>query len=349
MAVLHLDLDAFFASVEILLNPDLADKPVIVAMGNPQGRGVVSTASYAARQFGVHSAMPLRTAARLCPQAIFVQPHFHIYREYSQRVMNLLREYSPRIEQVSIDEAYMEIPGDQDTARIAHEIQRRIKDEIHLDCTVAVASNKLVAKIACNVVKPRGFIVLEPGAEQSFLAPLPIDKLPGAGKVTRQKLLKWNVQTIGDLARVPVEELRREFGKWGVYLHEGALGKDDSPIITDAKTKSISQENTFERDTRDASQIEKEIAAMSENIARDLVKEKFTARTIVLKLRYSDFTTITRQLTLPQSIADADEIKQCALELWRKHWDTRRAIRLIGVGAHNLMDADAARQLGFTL
>ncbi len=346
---MHLDLDAFFASVEILLNPNLAGKPLIVAMGNPQGRGVVSTASYEARKFGVHSAMPLREAARLCPQAIFVQPHFRDYSEYSHRVMNLLREYSPLVEQVSIDEAYVEIPSDQDAAQIARTIQRRIKDELRLDCTVAVASNKLVSKVACGAVKPRGFVVVPPGEEAKFLSPLPIDKLPGAGKVTRAKLAKWNVKTIGDLAHVPVDELRREFGKWGVYLHEGARGIDDSPIVTEWKPKSLSQENTFEHDTRDASQLEKEITAMSQRVARDLQKEEFAARTIVLKLRYSDFSTITRQTTLRAPSDDANEIGKCALELLRKHWDRRRAVRLIGVGAHNFVGASTTRQLELSL
>lgn len=349
MPILHLDLDAFFASVEILLNPDLAGKPVIVAMGNPQGRGVVSTASYQARKFGVHSAMPLREAMRLCPQAIIAQPHFKIYSEYSHRVMNLLHEYSPLVEQVSIDEAYVEIPADQDAAQIARTIQQRIKEEIKLDCTVAVASNKLVSKVACGAVKPRGFVVVPPGEESKFLAPLPIDKLPGAGKVTRAKLAKWNVKTIGDLARVPVEELRREFGKWGIYLHEGARGIDDSQIVTEWKPKSMSQENTFEHDTRDATLLEKEIGEMSRRIARDLVKDGYLARTVVLKLRYSDFSTFTRQMTLSIAVDAASEIEKCAVALFRKNWNARRAVRLIGVGAHNLIAASSAQQLQFQL
>jgi len=343
--ILHLDLDAFFASVEILLNPNLAGKPVIVAMGNPQGRGVVSTASYEARKFGVHSAMPLREAIRLCPQAIIAQPHFEIYSEYSRRIMNLLHEYSPLVEQVSIDEAYVEIQAAQDAAQIARTIQHRIKEEIKLDCTVAVASNKLVSKVACGAVKPRGFVAVPAGEESKFLAPLPIDKLPGAGKVTRAKLVKWNVKTIGDLARVPAEELRKEFGKWGIYLHEGALGIDDSPIVTERESKSMSQENTFERDTRDAAQLEKEIAAMSQRIARDLAKEGFAARTVVLKLRYGDFSTITRQVTLQVPTNHGDKIDKHAVELFRKHWNPRRAVRLIGVGAHNFVESSGARQL----
>jgi len=347
--IIHLDLDAFFASVETLLNPELRGKPLIVAMGNPQGRGVVSTASYEARRFGVHSAMPLRAAARLCPQAIIVPPRHRVYSEYSQRVMNVLREYSPLVEQVSIDEAYAEIPAEQDAARIAREIQQRIKTEIELDCTLAVASNKLVAKIACNAVKPRGFVVVPPGAEAQFLAPLPIEKLPGAGKVTRAKLARWNVKTIGDLARVSAEELRTEFGKWGSYLHEGALGRDDSPVVTESKPKSVSQENTFERDTRDVAQVEKMLAEMSAGVARDLKREGYAARTIVLKLRYGDFTTLTRQTTLRVPTDDGDEMRACALQLLRQHWSPRRALRLIGVGAHNLSEASSARQLEFRM
>jgi DNA polymerase-4 len=343
MPILHLDLDAFFASVEILLNPDLKDKPLVVAW---QGaRGVVTTASYEARKFGVHSAMPLSQALRLCPQAIVVSPRHGVYSEYSHRVMNILHESSPLVEQVSIDEAYVEIEPSQDAARIAREIQQRIKTEIGLDCTVAVASNKLVSKVACGAVKPRGFVVVSEGDEEKFLAPLPIDKLPGAGKVTRGKLARWNVKTIGDLARVPVEELHKEFGKWGIYLHEGALGRDDSPVVTEREPKSSSQENTFERDTRDAAQLEKELTGMSAGVARDLAKSGYVARTIVLKLRYGDFTTFTRQMTLSVPTNDANQIHECAMQLFRKHWDRRRAVRLIGVGAHNLIEATSARQL----
>jgi DNA polymerase IV len=346
--VIHLDLDAFFASVEVLLNPELKGKPLIVAMGNPHGRGVVSTASYEARRFGVHSAMPLFQAARLCPQAIIVPVRHHVYSEYSRRVMAILREASPLVEQVSIDEAYVGIEPARDAAQVARAIQQRIKNEIGLDCTIAVASNKLVSKVACNTVKPRGFIVVPPGEERTFLAPLPIEKLPGAGKVTRTKLARWNVKTIGDLANAPVNELRAELGKWGVYLHQAALGQDDSPIVTESKPKSISEENTFDHDTRDAAQIEKLLAEMSEGIARALQHEEFTARTVVLKLRYSDFTTITRQATLHAPTADAAEIRACALRLLRTHWDRRRALRLVGVGAQNLIEATSARQMEFT-
>lgn len=343
--IIHLDLDAFFASVETLLNPALKGKPLIVAMGDPCGRGVVSTASYEARQFGVRSAMPLREAVRLCPQAVIVLPRHRVYAEFSRRVMDLLREYSPLVEQVSIDEAYVEIAPDRDAAHLASAIQQRINAEIGLDCTVAVASNKLVAKIACNTVKPRGFIVVPPGQECAFLTPLPIERLPGAGKVTRAKLARWNVHTIGDLARVPVEELRATFGRHGVSLHEGALGRDDSPIVTESKPKSLSQENTFERDTRDAAQIEKCLVEMSEGVARQLAQEGFSARTIVLKLRYGDFTTITRQTTLRVPTSSAAEICAQARRLLRAHWDRRRAVRLIGVGVHNLVEPSEPRQL----
>jgi nucleotidyltransferase/DNA polymerase involved in DNA repair len=345
MPILHLDLDAFFASVETLLNPELRGKPLIVAMGSPQGRGVVSTASYEARQFGVHSAMPLRQAMRLCPQAVTVPPNFRMYSEYSHRVMNLLREYTPLVEQVSIDEAYVEISPERDAVSSARAMQARIKTEIGLDCTIAVAANKLVAKVACNVVKPRGFVVVPEGDEEKFLAPLPIDRLPGAGKVTRGKLARWNVKTIGDLARVPVEELRAEFGKTGIYLHAGAHGRDDSPVVTEWKTKSISEENTFDHDTRDERQLVRRLEEMSGGVARDLKKEGLAARTIVLKLRYADFTTLTRQTTLHAPTDAAAEIHARAADLLRKHWTRQRAIRLIGVGAHNLVAASSARQL----
>ncbi|MBI5301284.1 MAG: DNA polymerase IV [Chloroflexi bacterium] len=341
--ILHLDLDAFFASVEVLLNPELVDKPLIVAWDGP--RSVVTTASYPARKFGVHSAMPLAQAVRLCPQAIIVPPRRGVYSEYSQRVMNILREHSPLVEQVSIDEAYVEIEPDRDAVQVARAIQQRIKNEVGLDCTVAVASNKLVSKIACNMVKPRGLIVVSPGEEANYLALLPIDKLPGAGKATRAKLARWQVQTIGDLAHVPVEELRAAFGKTGVYLHDAANGRDDSSIVTDWKPKSVSQENTFERDIRDHAQIEKWIADMSAGVAHELKHEGYLARTVVLKLRYGDFTTLTRQTTLRAPTADADEIEVCAMRLLREHWDQKRALRLVGVGAHNLIEESGVWQM----
>ena len=343
--IIHLDLDAFYASVEVLLNPALAGKPLIVAMGNPNGRGVVSTASYEARRFGVHSAMPLFEAARLCPQATIVPVRHSLYSEYSRRVMAILHETSPLVEQMSIDEAYVEIQPERDAAEVAHAIQQRIKAEIGLDCTIAVASNKLVSKVACNAVKPHGFIVVPPGGEAEFLAPLAIDKLPGAGKVTRVKLERWNVRTIGDLAKVPAGELRAEFGRSGVYLHEAALGRDDSPIVTESKPKSISEENTFERDTRAIVEIEKYIVDMSAGVARTLEHEGFIARTIVLKLRYGDFVTITRQAPLRAPTANVTEIRECALRLLQAHWDRKKPLRLVGVGAHNLIEATSARQL----
>ncbi len=341
--ILHLDLDAFFASVEVLLNPELKDKPLVVAYDGP--RSVVTTASYPARKFGVHSAMPLARAKQLCPQAIVVPPRRRTYSEYSQRVMAILREHSPLVEQVSIDEAYVEIPAEQNAGEVALAIQQRIKNEIGLDCTVAVASNKLVSKVACNRVKPHGFIVVPDGDEANYLAPLPIEKLPGAGQATRAKLVRWRVQTIGDLARVPVAELRAVFGKVGVYLHDAANGRDDSPIVTDWKPKSVSQENTFERDIRDAAQIEKWILEMSEGVARELQHEGYLARTVIIKLRYGDFTTLTRQTTLRVPTANADAIQECARQLLRTHWNQKRALRLVGVGAHNLIEESGTWQM----
>jgi DNA polymerase-4 len=344
--ILHLDLDAFYATVEALLNPALRGKPLIVAMGDPNTRGVVSTCSYEARKFGVHSAMPLREAKRLCPQAIVVPVRHKLYSEHSQRVMKLLREISPLVEQVSIDEAYIEIEGERDGTAAAREIQRRIHEELQLSCTIAAASNKLVSKIACNTVKPRGFIVIPEGEEAAFLAPLPVGKIPGAGQVTRAKLkAKWNVETIGDLARVPAAELRAEFGKHGAYLAEAAHGSDDSPIVTDRPTKSISQENTFDRDLRSREALEKYLDEMSERVARELVSEELKARTIVLKLRYADFTTITRQVTLRVPMADEAIIRKHARELLNQHWDTARAVRLLGVGVHNLVENEGTWQM----
>ncbi|MGB8647031.1 MAG: DNA polymerase IV [Anaerolineae bacterium] len=342
--IIHLDLDAFYASVEALLNPDLRGKPLVVAMGNPQGRGVVATAAYEARRFGVHSAMPLREALRLCPQIIVVPVRHALYAEYSQRVMQVLRDSSPLVEQVSIDEAYVEIEPERDAAALARAMQARIQNELGLSCTLAVATSKLVSKVACNTVKPHGFIVVPEGTEQAFLAPLPIGRLPYAGPATRARLARWNIKTIGDLTRVPVAELRAEFGKHGIYLSEAAHGRDDSPVVADSKPKSVSQENTFERDTRDVRFLEKELAAMSERVAHELEHEGYLARTIVIKLRYADFSTITRQTTLRAPTASADKILECAVKLLRDNWD-KRPVRLIGVGTHGLVEAEGSWQL----
>lgn len=344
--ILHLDLDAFYATVETLLNPALRGKPVIVAMGDVNTRGVAATCSYEARKFGVHSAMSLREAVRLCPHAIIVPARHKIYSEHSQRVMQVLSDASRWVEQVSIDEAYLEIEPERDGIEVARDIQRRIHDELQLSCTIAVASNKLVSKIACNTVKPRGFIVIPNGTEEKFLAPLPVGKIPGAGHVTRAKLkAKWNVETIGDLARVPLQELRAAFGKHGVYLSEGARGWDDAPIVTDRATKSISQENTFERDVRTPDVLYQYLDEMSAGVARDLAREELLARTIALKLRYEDFTTITRQTTLRAPTADENVIRKTARELLDKHWERAQAVRLLGVGVHNLLEQDETWQM----
>lgn len=348
--IIHLDLDAFYATVEMLLNPALRGKPLVVAMGDINTRGVVSTCSYEARKFGVHSAMPLREAKRLCPQVIIVPVRHKIYSEHSQRVMNLLREVSPLVEQVSIDEAYIEIEPPRDALEAAREIQHRIHKELQLSCTLAVAPNKLVSKIACNTVKPRGFIVVEDADQETFLAPLPVGKIPGAGQVTRAKLkAKWNVESIGDLARVPMQELQAEFGKHGVYLSESSRGRDESPIVTDRATKSISQENTFDRDIRTRDVLENYLDEMGAGVARELEREELKARTIVLKLRYEDFTTMTRQTTLRAPTADASTIRKCARELLTAHWDSQRAVRLLGVGVHNLVENAGTWQLELEL
>lgn len=343
--ILHLDLDAFYATVEMFLNPALRDKPLIVSMGDINTRGVVATCSYQARKFGVHSAMPLREAKRLCPQAIIVPARHQIYSEHSQRVMSLLYQATPLVEQVSIDEAYLEIGPERDGAAVAREIQTRIHEELGLSCTIAVASNKLVSKIACNTVKPRGFIIVPDADKEVFLAPLPVGKIPGAGQVTRARLkTRWNVETIEDLAKVPAGELRAEFGKLGSYLSEAAHGRDDSPIVTDRATKSISQENTFVRDVRNREFLEKQLDEMSESVARELESEGLLARTIVLKLRYEDFITMTRQTTLRVPTRDGELIRKTARDLLTRHWDSSRSVRLLGVGVHNLVESEGTWQ-----
>jgi DNA polymerase IV len=337
----HVDMDAFFVSVEELYDPSLKGRPVVVG-GRPNERGVVSAASYPARKFGVHSAMPLRTAYKLCPQAIFVDGHPERYREYSQRVYDVLHGFSPLVEMASIDEAYLDITGTGrlygPPLRAAHLLHERIRAATSLNCSIGIACSRLVAKISSDQAKPNGVLWIVPGREAAFLAPLDVRKVPGVGKVTEKNLHAFGIRKVGDLAQLDEDFLEKRFGKWGLALAGKSRGLDaggwfDTPVGEDEGPKSISHEHTFGEDTADLDRLESTLARLSEMVGRRLREHKLAARTIQLKLRYSDFSTITRAHSIPRGTQLDTEIFEEVRDLFRRNWRTGSAIRLLGVHA----------------
>ena len=333
--ILHLDVDAFFASVEEILDPSLKGKPLIVG-ARPEQRGVVASASYAARAFGVRSAMPTAQALRLCPQAIVIPSRHKVYGEYSARMMAILGEYSPLIEPLSLDEAFLDITGCEarwgSPEQLAHGIQKRLEVELGLSVSTGLASNKLVAKIASGLEKPHGFVVVSHGGEAGFLAPLPVEKLWGVGEVTAKSLHEMGVFTIGQLARLPVAQLEARFGRRGRDLYRQARGLDDSPVVAEREEKSLSREVTFAEDIGDGRVLKKTLLSLSEDVARQLRKRGLRGRTVKLKLRYADFKTLTRQMTMDAPTDLEQVIFDQAARLLGKAWDKRKKVRLIGVG-----------------
>jgi DNA polymerase-4 len=333
--ILHLDVDAFFASVEEILDPSLKGKPVIVG-ARPEQRGVVASASYAARAFGVHSAMPTAQALRLCPQAIVIPPRHKVYGEYSARMMAILSEYSALIEPLSLDEAFLDITGCgthwSSPEELAHQLQERLEVELGLSASIGLASNKLVAKIASGLEKPHGFVVVPQGREAEFLATLPVEKLWGVGEVTARSLHEMGVFTIGQLARVPAAQLEARFGRRGSDLYRHARGIDDSPVVAEREEKSLSREVTFAEDIGDGRVLRKTLLSLSEDVARQLRERELRGRTVKLKLRYADFKTLTRQATMAAPTDLGQVIFNQAARLLERAWDKCKKVRLIGVG-----------------
>jgi DNA polymerase-4 len=339
--IFHVDMDAFFVSVEELYDPSLKGKPVVVG-GQRHERGVVSAASYEARKFGVHSALPLRTAAKLCPQAIFVDGHPQRYRECSEKAYNVLTAFSPQVEMASIDEAYLDMTG---TARLhgpplraAHKLHQRMKEETRLNCSIGIGSSRLIAKVSSAQAKPNGVLWIVPGEESKFLAPLDVREIPGVGKVMEKHLHDLGIKKVGDLARLEEAELEERFGKWGLALAGKSRGEDaggwfDSEVGADTAAKSISHEHTYNEDTADANQLEATLMRLSEMVGRRLREANFYARTIQLKLRYKDFTTITRAHSLSGATQLDGEIFEEVRKLFRKNWKARSEVRLLGVQA----------------
>lgn len=343
--ILHLDLDAFFCAVEEQRDPTLRGKPFAVG-GRPEHRGVVASCSYAARRFGVRSALPMSRAIKICPTLIIVTHRHNRYEEVSERVMEKLRGLTPLVEQISIDEAFLDLsdlpePGET----LARQIQTLIRNELGLPCSLGVATNKLVAKIATDVGKsatarsdesPNAIMVVPPGEEAAFLAPLPTRALWGIGPKTADKLAALGIHTIGDIARWPETELARRFGKQGREFFVHARGIDDRQVITSHAAKSISQETTFVRDVSDGKLLRKTLRELSEGVGWRLRQSQLCGATVKLKLRWPDFTTLSRQLTLTQPTDQDDEIFAAAQQLFDREWRAGLAARLLGVAVTGL-------------
>ena len=339
--IIHADLDAFFASVEQLLDPRLKGKAIIVG-GSPQARGVVASASYPARRYGVRSAMPVARALRLCPQAILVPARHGVYGEHSQRVMSILREITPLVEQVSIDEAFLDVSGCEalwgPIERITQLIRRRIDAECGLPVSIGAASNKLVAKIACDLGKPEGLIVVAPGDEAPFLAPLSIERLWGVGQVMGARLRDLGIETIGQLATWPEEQLVQQFGEAGHGLFRGARGIDTGSVHLTREQRSMSKEVTFARDVSDIATLQRTLLQMSDSLAAGLRREHLVAETVRLKLRFPDFDTITRQQHMASPTDQADTIYALAIDLLRRNLARGQQLRLLGLAVSGLIE-----------
>jgi len=337
--ILHIDMDAFFVSVEELEEPSLKGKAVIVG-ADPEGRGVVAAASYEARKFGVHSAMPIRTAKALCPHAIFLRGRHDKYAEYSSRIHRIFEEFTPRVEMVSIDEAYLDLTGCErlhgSAWRGADKLVRRVKQETGLNCSGGLSTSHLVSKIASDQAKPHGLLYVLPGREADFLAPLPIRRMPGIGKVTEPELRSLGLVTIGDLRQMGLEKLRERFGKFGEWLYRKSCGLDIEAYQYQEEPKSISHETTFDEDTNDSEELERTLSYLSQLVARRLRDHGLFAHTVGLKLRLAPFKTLTRDVTLAEPTNLDSVIFRSMLELLEKAWDGGRKVRLVGVRPSNL-------------
>jgi DNA polymerase IV len=356
-SILHVDMDAFYVSVELLERPELRGKPVVVG-GRPDQRGVVSAASYEARKYGIQSAMPLRTAAKLCPHAVFLDGHHRKYAEWSDRVAGVLAQFTPIVEMVSIDEAYLDLSG---TERLhgpplaaADKLLRTITAETGLPCSGGLAATRLVAKVASDQGKPRGLTWVPAGAEEAFLAPLPVRKMPGIGKVTEHALRAMGVETVAQIAALDREKLERIFGQWGDALYRKARGGDSYEFVMDAEAKSISHNHTFGEDTDDDAVLDSMLSHLSQKACKRLRESGLAAQTLTLTIRYAGFDTYTRAKTLGEALRLDSEIFAVFQELFRLHRNRKRKIRLLGValshfsregGQLELLDAERRAKL----
>lgn len=334
--IIHADLDAFYAAVEQLDNPELRGRPVLVG-GSPRSRGVVATASYEARAYGVHSAMPMSTAVRQCPQGIVVRPRFDRYREMSRRVMAVFQDLTDLVEPLSLDEAYLDISAAVEQSGqlplgVAIDLKRRVKAETGLAVSVGVASGKSIAKIASDLQKPDGLVLVPPGQERDFLAPLPAGKLWGIGPKTAERLRQEGITTIGELAAQPADWFARHFGKRADSIRTKAIGQDDDPVQTERSPKSISSETTFPEDIGDPATLRAELTSLTAGVAQHLERKELQGRTVTVKLRLADYTTLNRQTTLTAPTGDAAVILETAWGLLQTELMPGRNFRLLGVG-----------------
>jgi len=339
--ILHADLDAFYASVEQLDNPRLVGRPVVVG-GPPEARGVVAAASYEARRFGVRSATPMSRALRLCPQAVRVSPRFDRYREVSRQVMAIFRDVTALVEPLSLDEAFLDatgqatVHGGPDAASaLAREIKRRVREETGLTVSIGGGTNKTVAKIASDMEKPDGLVMVPPGQEASFLAPLPVRALWGIGPKAEEALAEMGIGTAGELANADAGALTDRFGVRGDWFRRMASGQDDRPVETQCERKSVGAETTFPRDLADGPELRQALARVARDVAGRLQQKGIKARTVVLKLRYSDFRTITRQTSLPEGVNGARELAAAAVALLDRTARPGDRFRLLGIQGAN--------------
>lgn len=356
-AILHIDMDAFFVSVELLARPELKGLPVVVG-GQRDQRGVVTSASYEARRFGVHSAMPLRTAAKLCPQAVFLDRHHDLYGQWSDRVAAILAKYSPIVEMASIDEAYLDLAG---TERLhgpplsaANKLLREITATTGLPCSGGLGSTRLIAKVASEQAKPRGLVWVPSGSEAAFLAPLGVRRIPGIGKVTEAALKELGLETIAQLQALPIERLEESFGRWGTALYRKSRGIDSFEFFVDAEAKSLSHNQTFGEDTGDVEKLRATLSYLCQKASKRLRDAGLYARTVTLTIRFADFTTITRSQTLAEP-SDLDAVFLTAIRgLFARSWNGSAVLRLVGValtsfsagaGQLDLLDPDRREKL----
>ncbi len=345
-AILHLDLDAYYASIEQRDHPEYRGKPVIVG-GSPDGRGVVATASYEARTYGVHSAMPSRTALRLCPGAIFLAPRFEVYRAVSQQIMAIFRQHTPLVEPISLDEAYLDVTAAvrdlSEAAQLAREIKRQIREQTDLTASAGVSSCKFLAKIASDQHKPDGLTIITSEEAPAFLAALPVDTFFGVGRVTAARLKDLGIHTGADLKRTGERRLRELLGKHGSQLYRYACGEDDRPVEPVRERKSVGKEVTLESDLRDRGEMERILERLAQQVERRLVELGMVGKTLTLKVRWSTFELITRAMSRPQGFQLADEMLPVLRSLLNGVADGKRAVRLLGVAVSGLVPQDEFR------
>ncbi len=347
-SILHVDMDSFFVSVELLERPELRGKPVVVG-GGPDQRGVVTSASYEARAFGIHSAMALRTAARLCSRAVFLEPHHELYAKWSDRIAAILSGYSPIVEMASIDEAYLDLAGTErlhgPALAAAHRLRCEIRESTGLPCSIGVAASRLVAKVASDQAKPRGLLWVPAGSEAAFLAPLGVRKIPGIGPVTEKALRGLGISRVAELADVPREKLQDIFGQWGTALWRKACGEDTYEFFEDAEAKSISHNHTFGEDTTDRTRLEGMLSELTQKAIKRMRDAGLAARTLTVTIRDAKFKTITRARSLAEPTDLDASVLAAAQRLFRQNWDGRRSLRLLGVAVSNFTAAGDAGQL----